>query len=151
MISRIFVYGTLKQLQCRAHLWPCEPLSICGAWTLGTLFDRHDYPALRPGNDPVLGECWSFQDQQIEDVLQTLDVIEGSNQPGQLDLYRRVEVQVWRFDQSSPQRFDDLGMKQAMGHAYTYHYGADPLKDGFIKMTRDPATGMVCWPKADSG
>lgn len=133
MIHAVFVYGTLKRGQCRGGLWPAEPVSVRDAWIHGNLFSRGDYPALTAGQDRVVGELWSFRPSYIGQVLQTIDQIEGTNQPGQPDLYVRVAVETWDFD------------RQRLEQAYTYRYATDPTDDGFV-MLRPDENGLVRWP-----
>lgn len=93
-LEHVFVYGTLKRGQCREDLWPRPPASVAPAWTLGSLFDLGPYPALLAGSDRVLGELWSFEPSQMAAVLEVLDRIEGTNQPGLPNEYDRLQVQV---------------------------------------------------------
>ncbi|GIW98947.1 MAG: gamma-glutamylcyclotransferase [Pirellulaceae bacterium] len=88
-IKHVFVYGTLKSTQCRAKSWPCRPISIASAWTLGTLYDLGSYPALDDGDGMVLGEVWELHETDMARTLQVLDAIEGTNQPHEPDLYER--------------------------------------------------------------
>ena len=133
MITAVFVYGTLKRGQCRSGLWPAQPLSVQAAWTRGTLFGRADYPAMTRGEDCVLGELWKFQADDITRVLETLDEIEGTCQPGRKDLYIRVEVETWNMDD------------QLLESANVYLYATDPTSDGFVK--RMPSENrFVRWP-----
>ncbi len=130
MILSFFVYGTLKRGQCREQRWPAKPLSICPAWTKGQLYSRHDYPAMIVGDDRVIGELWTFARADIDRVVKVIDAVEGANQAGQVDLYRRV---------SSP-IFDPAD--QFLTQAYLYLYGTDPVRDGFIKVIGP----IVQWP-----
>lgn len=133
MITAVFVYGTLKRGQCRSELWPAQPLSVQAAWTRGTLFGRRDYPAMTAGSDRVLGELWKFRADDIARVLETLDEIEGASQPGQKDLYARIEVETW-----------DL-TDQPLENANVYHYAIDPTSDGFVRL--EPGEdGFARWP-----
>ena len=131
-ISSVFVYGTLKRGQCRGAMWPFDPLRVSVVFTLGTLFDRHDYPAMTSGTDDVVGEKWDFRPDQMQRVLEVLDAIEGANQPGVPDLYHRVFVTTW-----------DLGEQSAANHgsdaaisckSYCYHYASDPEENGFTRI-----------------
>ena len=135
-IDAVFVYGTLKQGQCRAPMWPATPREIVPAWVRGQLFGRSDYPALRKGNDRVRGELWRFSPEDMPRVLETLDEIEGTNQPGEPDLYHREQVEV----------FDLQGV--SLGTAHTYLYATDPLLDGFDAIEADPESteSEVSWP-----
>jgi gamma-glutamylcyclotransferase (GGCT)/AIG2-like uncharacterized protein YtfP len=94
MLDHIFVYGTLKTGQCRAHQWPIRPLEIRHAWTLGRLYDTGPYPALVSGADRVAGQVWSFDDSDIGRVFEVLDKIEGTNQPGQRNQYDRSRLTI---------------------------------------------------------
>lgn len=93
-LEHVFVYGTLKQGECRELCWPRVALNIESAWTLGALIDLGPYPALLVGCDRVLGELWSFDPQDIAIVFEHLDRIEGTNQPGMPNEYDRVCVRV---------------------------------------------------------
>ena len=137
MITTVFVYGTLKRGQCRESMWPVAPRRIQWGWIRGTLFDRQDYPAMTAGQDRVLGELWSFDADQVDAVLEVLDQIEGTNQPGQADLYHRVVTAVAADDETQ------------LGEAWTYHYASDPLLDGFQRLLPD-RTRYVRWPAADA-
>jgi gamma-glutamylcyclotransferase (GGCT)/AIG2-like uncharacterized protein YtfP len=136
MITAVFVYGTLQQGQCRHRLWPAVPLSIEQAWVHGALFDGPEYPAMTAGDDRVLGQVWTLPESEMERVLIELDKIEGTNQAGQQDLYRRVLIETW------------IPEDQPLVTAYTYLYATDPTLDGFTR--RRPAeTGcFVNWPPA---
>ncbi len=134
MLTSVFVYGTLKRGECRESLWPCIPVSIQVGWTRGMLFHRHDYPAMQAGEDRVRGEFWSFTDEQMPQVMRVLDQIEGTNQPGFDDLYRRVRVEVYATDD------------QPLGTAFGYHYAADPLADGFTRVVPAEPDAWIQWP-----
>ena len=147
MILSIFVYGTLKRGQCRGAMWPVEPQEVSTVYTHGTLFDRQDYPAMTSGTDRVAGERWDFRPEQIPRVLDVLDAIEGANQPGLPDLYRRVIVGTWELFQDA-EACPEKGRSRA---AYTYHYCREPLDDGFTRVVSDQSLGergisCVCWP-----
>lgn len=163
MISSIFVYGTLKRGQCRGAMWPVQPMGVFPVFTHGTLFDRQDYPAMTSGTDCVAGERWDFHPDQMPRVLEVLDAIEGANQPGFPDLYRRVVVATWRLSEDrglsggsglsgGPARCSDTGTSTiASTIAYTYHYAREPSDDGFTRVlvdqdAEDPARQCVCWP-----
>ena len=66
-------------------------------------------------------------------VVETLDEIEGTNQPGQQDLYVRIEVDTW-----------DL-TDQPLERANVYHYATDPTSDGFVRL-KPGDDGFVRWP-----
>ncbi len=119
MTNAVFAYGTLKRGQCRASLWPARPLSIQPAHSQGQLYGRPDYPAMTSGDDQVHGELWMFDPDDMTRVLDRLDEIEGTNQPGQPDLYLRVQIDVLLFGSDKPIS------------AWTYHYASDPSLDGF--------------------
>jgi gamma-glutamylcyclotransferase (GGCT)/AIG2-like uncharacterized protein YtfP len=134
MITAIFVYGTLKRRQCRCQLWPVEPLAVQQAWSRGILFDRRDYPAMTAGDDRVLGELWKFREPDVPPVLAALDQIEGTNQIGHKDLYRRVVVEIGGLDD------------QSIENAYAYHYATDPRLDGFAQLRPRDIDSYVQWP-----
>lgn len=134
LITDVFVYGTLKQGQSRSGLWPAQPLTIQPGWAHGTLLGRSDYPAMIAGSDRVLGEVWHFALSEMTNVLKTLDAIEGTNQPGQPDLYKRVAVDTYGLE-------GDRVVK-----AYTYFYATDPAQDGFVMVDPESQDNWVQWP-----
>jgi len=89
--NAVFVYGTLKQGECRASLWPVAPLEVQAAIVAAAIYDLGEYPCLLPGEDPVAGELWRFAPEAMPQTLDTLDQIEGYS--GQAnDLYHRVTI-----------------------------------------------------------
>lgn len=93
----VFVYGTLMSGQCRFHvlvdylLGPPEP-----AVTSGRLVDLGSYPGLLPctdlQNDLVAGELMTVKN--VNELLVTLDAIEGYSFGNDRSLYRRERVGV---------------------------------------------------------
>lgn len=133
-IIGVFVYGTLKRGQCREVMWPTPPLGIDRGWVHGRLYGRHDYPAMIRGPDRVQGELWRFSAETLSRVLEVLDEVEGTNQPGSPDLYHRDVVEV----------FDET--RNLLGHAFTYRYASDPIDDGFHPLEPNEQ-GCVAWPQ----
>ena len=134
MIQSVFVYGTLKRGQCRAACWPREPLSVCEAWTWACLYGRSDYPAMTAGRNRVLGELWKFPADRMAEVLAKIDQVEGTNQPGQEDLYVRVAIKTWSRE------------GQPKDDAFAYRYATDPLADGFALLQPEGPDEWVRWP-----
>jgi gamma-glutamylcyclotransferase (GGCT)/AIG2-like uncharacterized protein YtfP len=134
MIESIFVYGTLKRGQCRAQYWPVEPLTVCEAWTLGSLYGRSDYPAMTAGKHRVLGELWKFSPQEMPGVLERIDQVEGTNQPGHADWYLRVTAQTWSL------------RGRSLENAFVYCYAGDPIADGFASVQPKGPNDWVSWP-----
>lgn len=134
-ITRFFVYGTLCRDQCREHCWPVRPKNVFAAWVFGSIHGRADYPAMRPGDDRVAGECWEFETSDMPAVVHALDIVEGTDQPGIPNLYDRVTVEVFSPIVSDPSVW-----------AYGYHYATDPAEDGFVKIAADAKTGYARWP-----
>ncbi|MEM9586667.1 MAG: gamma-glutamylcyclotransferase family protein [Planctomycetota bacterium] len=130
--ATFFVYGTLKAGQRNEHWWPVRPLRIEPAWVLGRLFGRSDYPAMVAGDDRVLGEIWWFREAQSDEVLVALDRLEGTNQPGEVDLYQRQSVAA------------NSLQGRLLGAAMTYWYANDPVQDGF-RYVRPDANGYATW------
>lgn len=133
MANAFFTYGTLKRGECRAGLWPARPLRIQPAWIRASLYGRFDYPAITAGNDRVSGELWTFRKSDVSSVIERLDKIEGTNQPGEPDLYLREIVDVWDGDD------------QPIGKAYSYFYRTDPLVDGFEQIVAEKDDSTVSW------
>ena len=86
-----FVYGTLKRGECREHCWPRPPLEILPGTIAAELYDLGPYPAIRPGNDRVLGEIWRVAGEDLAETVRILDEIEGFS-GGANDLYVRRKV-----------------------------------------------------------
>lgn len=133
--NQYFVYGTLKRGLRNSHVWPANPMAVVQGWIRGQLFGRPEYPALKIGNDRVMGELWRFETKHIGQVADALDVLEGTNDNGPNDLYHRVIADV--FDMSG----------QSLGSASTYRYVGNPIRDGFERITQD-SDGYVRWPAA---
>ena len=136
-IHSIFVYGTLKQGQCREHCWPCKPLSVELATTRGALYDLGPYPALLHGKnheEKVLGEIWTFRPADIADTLRVLDSIEGFGQ-GNVDLYTREIVHC---------RVEFGGLSKA----YCY-FLADPAAAADTQRLLPDVRGLCSWPGGD--
>ena len=130
MVTSFFVYGTLKQGQRNEGVWPAKPRSISPGWVHGRLYSRADYPAMIDGTDQVLGELWTFASADIDKVIEALDWLEGTNQPGRADLYRRVISAAYNLEH------------QQMTQAYLYLYETDPEREGFTR-----AVGAtISWP-----
>ena len=88
------------------------------------------------GEDRVAGELWEFDEDSIAPVLARLDEIEGANQPGEVDLYRREIVQAYNTDD------------RPIGPAYGYYYARDPVSDGFSLVVPASQGESVSWPDA---
>ncbi|TWT64974.1 gamma-glutamylcyclotransferase family protein [Allorhodopirellula solitaria] len=141
-IDRFFVYGTLCRGQCRERCWPCQPLVVTPAWTWDKLYGRADYPAMRPGTDRVIGECWRFASDDLPRVRSVLDQIEVTGQPGVPNLYDPVVVEV--YDLRSIQQ-EAISSAHCIGSAHAYHYSTPPEQDGFAWITPQNGQG-VRWP-----
>ena len=85
------------------------------------------------GKDRVVGELWKFESSDLKLVVNTIDKVEGYQQPGHVDLYHRVQVPVFGL-QGWPE-----------GLAFTYHYACHPDLDGFDRLKANEA-GFVGWP-----
>ncbi len=133
--NQFFVYGTLKRGLRYDDVWPCQPLHVNVAWTLGTLFTGPHYPAMKAGSDRVVGELWVFDPSQRENVVKSLDVLEGTTDNHVDDLYHRLVATVYDFD------------GQSLGKAYLYHFARDPLQHGFTRLSAAD-DGYVAWPPA---
>ncbi|MEM1067759.1 MAG: gamma-glutamylcyclotransferase family protein [Planctomycetota bacterium] len=128
-MTTIFVYGTLQTGQCRESCWPLRPIEIVTAWTLGTLYFREDYPAMKAGRSRVQGQLWRFSLDQIDQVLRVLDEVEAAP-----TLYTRLTVEVFHCETN-----------QSLGEAWTYHYTESPENDGFQPLVPSE-NGFVHWP-----
>jgi len=111
-LAHVFVYGTLKRMQCRGNAWPRTPVEVQVAFTLGQLYDLGPYPAMTAGKDIVSGELWSFRPDDITATIKVLDEIEGVSH----GMYERVEVNCW---------LAEAEHREPKCSAYTYHYRLD--------------------------
>jgi gamma-glutamylcyclotransferase (GGCT)/AIG2-like uncharacterized protein YtfP len=130
MVNSFFVYGTLKRGQRNVGIWPAKPRSVSSGWVHGQLFARADYPAMIAGNDHVLGELWTFEPPDVDKVVAALDLLEGTNQPGQIDLYQRIVSPVYNL------------RGEQVTQAFLYFYQTDPGQEGFTRTVGE----VVSWP-----
>jgi len=89
-IHSIFVYGTLKQFQLRAPIWPRKPTSIQPAVIRAALYDTGPFPAILVGDDWVLGELWTLAINDMPTTLDVLDEVEGFSPNRDDNLYVRI-------------------------------------------------------------
>lgn len=111
-LRRLFVYGTLQQGECRAHLLKdCLAEPVRAGRVRGRLIDLGGYPGLLPttSTEWVYGELLTVTD--IEDTLFELDQVEGFAGHGKENLYDRVLITVetqqeqylaWVYSYSTP-------------------------------------------------
>jgi gamma-glutamylcyclotransferase (GGCT)/AIG2-like uncharacterized protein YtfP len=92
-IDSVFVYGTLKQHQLRAGVWPHRPLRIRPATIQATMYDVGPYPAIGPGSNWVLGELWTLDQKHMPTTLAVLDAVEGYDALGKDNQYIRLAVE----------------------------------------------------------
>lgn len=128
--SAIFVYGTLKQCECRATCWPREPIEIIPATVRGLLYDLGPYPALYEGEGRVAGELWKIRPTDMAITLQVLDRIECDGADG-VDLYIRKVVPC------------STATGQVFAHAYIL---ADRQKLEGLSPIRSPFSRPASWP-----
>ncbi|QDU97854.1 gamma-glutamylcyclotransferase family protein [Lignipirellula cremea] len=126
-----FVYGTLKQGECRAEFWPEPPRSIETAYITAELYDLGPYPCILPGNDRVEGELWRFPIAAMPETIEVLDQVEGYNQ-GTPDLYLR-RVALCTTSSGIPV------------HAYTYFYASESIARSAARI-RPGSDGYARWP-----
>lgn len=113
----IFVYGTLKRGQCREDCWPRPPLSVQPAFVRGRLLCLGPFPGLVEGGQWVRGEAWKIAHHDLAETIQTLDQIEGFQQPREANQYERIEIDL----------FARLG-GPAIGRAITYRLADSRLR-----------------------
>lgn len=88
-----FVYGTLKSGHLRGNAWPCKPLSVEPAIVQANLYDLGPYPAIVPGKGWVLGELWTFLEEDMAETILVLDRVEGYQELGKGNEYERKVVE----------------------------------------------------------
>lgn len=97
----LFVYGTLKQGECRGPIfnqWMKDDMfKVVPATTKADLYDLGPYPAILPGDNTVYGEAIVLKDNRLmQELIPTLDMIEGysgrPDHPGNLYVRKVVEV-----------------------------------------------------------
>ena len=100
MITSVFVYGTLKK-GCKRDLKEfadnrisAVPATIKGTmYTLAGFFES--FPAVRlGGKNLIYGELHTFSEETIEDVIGSMDEIEGYSEERSDNLYNRKTVTV---------------------------------------------------------
>ena len=126
----VFVYGTLKAHEARAHKWPRIPLRIEPAVVRGALYDLGPYPALTDGDDSVLGELWHMAAGHMEETIAALDQIECFG-VDEVDLYVRRVVPVTLAN-------------GAVHQAYSYLI-ADPASLSRAKRIKPNGAGYCIW------
>ncbi len=89
-INSIFVYGTLKQFQIRAPMWPRRSISIQPAMIRAAIYDTGPFPAILDGDDWVLGELWTLAAGDMPTSLDVLDEVEGFSPNRNDNLYIRI-------------------------------------------------------------
>ena len=137
-IDSIFVYGTLKQHQLRASMWPCTPDLIRPAMIRAALYDTGPFPAILDGQDCVLGELWTLDLLDIVETLSVLDEAEGFDSSRNDNLYARIETDATLEDGTRVR-------------AYVYQYARIGQPKGMRRI--EPSirfAGQLCaaWPDA---
>jgi gamma-glutamylcyclotransferase (GGCT)/AIG2-like uncharacterized protein YtfP len=121
MITRLFVYGTLRPGQQR---WPfLAPFVIDEGHddsASGVLFDTgNDYPAARfdrPG--AIRGRVYSLHPDRLDEALQLLDEVEGAV----VDLFRRVPIttstgnEAWAYEYCGETQFVEITSGDWLAH-----------------------------------
>jgi gamma-glutamylcyclotransferase (GGCT)/AIG2-like uncharacterized protein YtfP len=94
MVTRVFVYGTLKAGMASRHLVKPYLVETRPAVARGLLYDLPcGYPAMVPGEGTVHGELLTLR--RAERALQVLDCLEDFHGPGHAgNLYERVRTRV---------------------------------------------------------
>jgi len=138
-VTAIFVYGTLKQGQCRERCWPHPPLKVEPATTRGSLYDLGPFPAMvsvaPEVADLIEGQLWHFLPDQMPETRTVLDEIEDAAVGGP-QIYRRTVVQCRTESGETVQ-------------AETYFYcRVDELR-GDQQIHPDPQ-GLCRWPASSS-
>ena len=100
----VFVYGTLMKGMLRHSVLEQDCEFICKGSVQGELYDLGNYPGLVAGEKTVYGEVYQAED--MLDVIQKLDLIEGSG--GSDPLFSRT--------------IQKVNTEQGEKWAYVYHY-----------------------------
>ena len=105
MAKLLFVYGTLKQDQCRANVLKGQKFIGFATTAEGFgLFDLGPYPAMKKTPAGIAkGELWEVNDN----LIPTLDAIEGSPflyklEPVQLTSHPDLKVEAYLFQRQLP-------------------------------------------------
>lgn len=96
MLSRLFVYGTLRPTESR---WPAiqeyvadfEPATLTG-YTIYSL--PQGYPAIEPGDGEVAGTLLHLAPEHLRQAIAKADEIEGFVEGSPRSLYERVVVEL---------------------------------------------------------
>ncbi len=131
----IFVYGTLKRGEVRAHCWPHRPVTIDWATIRAELRDLGEYPAIIAGNDLVLGELWHVAEQHLATTLMTLDEVEWHRGRDDDEYTRQIVVCRTLAGQQLP--------------AYTYLY-AKPETIAHTPRVLPGSNGLCQWTRHSS-
>ena len=113
MISRLFVYGTLRPGQQRWRF--LEPFVVDEGDDVsvsGAIYDTgHGYPAARFDRDGVIyGRVYSLRLDRLDEALELLDEVEGAVQ----DLFRRVAIttstgiEAWAYEYCGETTFREI-------------------------------------------
>ena len=132
---RFFVYGTLKPGEVNYERY-CTNNVIASqrAISRGQLFALPmGYPAMTPGNQPVHGFLLTFSNPTILATLDKLEGYHGDDRPYTVNLYNRLEIEVFQSDGLS------LGLAWAylMTPQQVQQFGGQLLPEG-------------CWSSIDS-
>lgn len=131
-VPRLFVYGTLKRGGSREKFWPKKPVSIAPAWSAGALYALAEFPAIRPGDDKVLGELWELAPADAAETFRVLDALEEAT--GRPDaLYERRAIRCFTLDGQERMAFAYLLLDESQ------------LVDGRRILPR--ADGYCSWPE----
>ena len=130
----IFVYGTLQLGRERHEAWPCEPVRIEPATTVGRLYDLGAYPGLVEGHDKIQGEIWHLRAEDLAMTLKCLDEIEGFAQGGP-DLFVRRVV-------------DCITLERRVVRAFSYFFNQlNAFPDA--RIVNADSSGLTRWQRAD--
>jgi gamma-glutamylcyclotransferase (GGCT)/AIG2-like uncharacterized protein YtfP len=133
--QNIFVYGTLKRGECRERCWPHAPRSVQPGFIRGQLVDLGPFPGLIAGDGWVRGEVWEIRAADLPATLETLDAIEGYQQPYAPDQYAPDQYAPDQYepDQYAPDQYERLTVavfatpgQPSIGFGFTYRL-VDPV------------------------
>lgn len=92
MIDKIFVYGTLMNLEWMKRNWGIVPKKIENAWTYGKLYHCFGFPVMVEGRSKVFGKLLTIE--ELKENPKIFDSYEGCYENSPNSIYHRKILKV---------------------------------------------------------